>query len=195
MTKESEAEVAAELVSRIIGGDKKAESEMVERYQRGLLFMLQHRANNDALAADIAQETWRIVIEKVRAGLVKQPAKLAAFIVQIGKNQLLMSYRGSHHTKVTTDVDIQEVADGSDAPYKAVERHNITLVVRQLVGELKNKRDREVLMRFYVNEENKDIICEEFELSELHFNRVLFRARQRFKQLWTENFGTEKLIT
>jgi hypothetical protein len=34
------------------------------------------------------------------------------------------------------------------------------------------------------------VICRDLQLSDLHFNRVLFRARQRYKELfekWQEN--------
>ncbi len=41
-------------------------------------------------------------------------------------------------------------------------------------------RDREVLLRFYLNEEPKSAICAALDLTELQFNQVLWRARQRF---------------
>ncbi len=44
-------------------------------------------------------------------------------------------------------------------------------------------RDRQILYRFYIAEEDKERICADLDLSSLHFNRVLFRARQRFKDL------------
>lgn len=186
MNSQKESEIAKNLVSRILAGDKIAESKMVRRYDRGLRFMLRRRANGSAIADDIAQETWRIVIEKVRQGELIKPSKLSAFIVQIGKNQLLMHFRSSHSTRVTTEVDITEMADQSKRPQEILEQHNLSLIVRRLVSELKTKRDKDILIRFYLNEENKQSICESFDLSELHFNRVLFRARQRFKQLWDE---------
>jgi RNA polymerase sigma-70 factor (ECF subfamily) len=55
--------------------------------------------------------------------------------------------------------------------------------VRKLIGELPTDRDQQLLLRFYVAEEEKETICAELGLDSLHFNRVLFRARQRFKEL------------
>ncbi|WP_281559790.1 sigma-70 family RNA polymerase sigma factor [Thalassomonas sp. RHCl1] len=186
MTELSEAEVARSLVARILNGEAAAETEMVQRYNRGLVFMLNHRARNHALAEDLAQETWRIVIEKVRGGDLKDPSKLAAFIVQTGKNQLLMIYRGSHHKKTTTEVDTAQSLDPASQPQLIIERYNTALIVRKLVDEMKTPRDRELILRFYIKEEEKQQICQDLGLNELHFNRVLFRARQRFKQLWNE---------
>ena len=38
-------------------------------------------------------------------------------------------------------------------------------------------------MRFYLHEESKEQVCRELELSDEHFNRVIFRARNRFRGL------------
>ncbi len=40
-----------------------------------------------------------------------------------------------------------------------------------------------MLYRYYLAEEDKAAICADLGLSSLHFNRVLWRARQRFKKL------------
>jgi len=44
-------------------------------------------------------------------------------------------------------------------------------------------RDRELLVRFYLQEESKEELCRAFGLTELHFNRVIHRARDRFRDL------------
>ncbi len=191
LTEVTEAESSKLIVTRILNGDKQAENEMVERYGRGLLFALKHRSKNKSLAEDVAQETWRIVLEKVRAGKLKDSTKLAAYIIQTGKYQLIMKYRSVKNINTTSDVDLSQTADPAQQPLQLIERHNITLVVRKLVSELKTPRDKEIIMRFYLNEEKKQHICKDFGLSELHFNRVLFRARQRFKQIWIEYVGTK----
>jgi RNA polymerase sigma-70 factor (ECF subfamily) len=188
----TEAQAAESLVERILKGDQTAEQEMVERYNRGVLFMLRHRSKNRALAEDISQETWRIVLQKVRAGDLKDHSRLSAFIVQTAKNQLLMHYRSSHQTKVTLDDKADETVDMSDQPQQVLEKYNLAQVVKKLVSELKTPRDRELIMRFYLQEEDKQSICQDYQLSELHFNRVLFRARQRFKELWVEHIGEHR---
>ena len=57
-------------------------------------------------------------------------------------------------------------------------------LVREAIAGLGNERDRQVLYRFYLAEEDKDRILEDLEIDRLHFNRVLYRARQRFATLW-----------
>jgi len=67
-------------------------------------------------------------------------------------------------------------------------RENAALV-RQVLAELGNERDRQILLRFYLAEEDKERIAGDLALTGLQFNRVLHRARQRYKELLTERLG------
>lgn len=55
--------------------------------------------------------------------------------------------------------------------------------MRTLIGELGTERDRQILFRFYVAEHEKATICADLDLDLVHFNKVLFRAKQRFRTL------------
>src|SRR5262249_29673335 len=45
-----------------------------------------------------------------------------------------------------------------------------------------SSRDRDVVMRFYLHEEDKEVICRDFQLSPVTFNKIISRARQRLKE-------------
>ena len=66
------------------------------------------------------------------------------------------------------------------------------MLVRRVLQELANERDRQILLRFYIAEEDKDRISADYGLSSLQFNRVLHRARQRYKELMVERLGGEE---
>ena len=44
-----------------------------------------------------------------------------------------------------------------------------------------------MLKRFYILEHDKQDICVALQLSSLHFNRVLFRAKARFRKILEES--------
>jgi len=46
---------------------------------------------------------------------------------------------------------------------------------------MKTERDRDILQRHYLGDEDKGLICEALELTSAHFDRVLCRARQCLK--------------
>jgi DNA-directed RNA polymerase specialized sigma24 family protein len=78
---------------------------------------------------------------------------------------------------------VSAIPDESYSPYRDVSRAQNTKLVRQLLNELPVERDRELLERLYVQDQDKEEICQALGLDSLHFNRVLHRAKQRFRQL------------
>ncbi len=181
----SEAEVATDLVGRIRSGDATAEEELVRRYSRGLLFHLRRTAGDPDLADDLHQETFRVVLERLRGDGIGEPERLAGFILGTGRNLFLGGWRKRTRRGEGTSLDAIE-ADPPDPVPDQLDRvlqEEEILKVRRLIGELGTDRDRQILFRFYVAEEGKERICADLGLDSLHFNRVLFRARQRFKEL------------
>lgn len=66
--------------------------------------------------------------------------------------------------------------------------------MRQVIQELGTSRDRDILLRFYIAEEDKDRISADFGLSSLQFNRVLHRARQRYREIYLERSGGSAML-
>jgi RNA polymerase sigma-70 factor (ECF subfamily) len=179
-----EAEKAVAIARRVHAGDADAERELVERYSQGLLFHLRRLTGDPFLADDLHQETFRVVLLRLRAGELEQPERLAGFILRTGRNLSLGSSRrlvrrGDYAPSDPPD----EPSDPAPGQLDQVLRREAAEAVRQLIAELDAERDREVLLRFHVAEEEKETICEDLGLTGLQLNVVLFRARQRFKAL------------
>ena len=176
----------ADLVRRILSGDPAAEAELVERFSRAVSFLLRRLARDEAMVEDLYQETFRLVIEKVRAGELREAERLPGFVSSMARNLFLGSARrGGRRQKWQGDPEAAETAPdpapGQLATLLAQER---AAIVRRVLAELKNDRDREILSRYYIVDQDKEDICRDLDLSDLHFNRVLFRARQRYRELF-----------
>lgn len=181
-----EEEMAAGLVQRIGRGDARAEEELVERYSRGLLYMLRRRTGDPALADDLHQETFRIVLERLRRQSIEDPARLSGFILQTARNLFLGDYRKKSRRGEGHDPEeAPEPADTAPGQLTDVLRREEAARVRRILAEMGTDRDRQILFRFYIAEDDKEAICADLGLSSLHFNRVLFRARERFRSLMT----------
>jgi RNA polymerase sigma-70 factor (ECF subfamily) len=179
-----EAAVATGLVRRIAAGEAAAEGELVERYSRGLLYLLRRLGVPPELAEDLHQETFRIVLERLRRRGLEEPAGLAGFLRGTARNLVIAERRKAARRR--TDLDDEELARAvhpAPGQLSSVLLEEEAAAVRRLIGELPTDRDRQLLLRFYVAEEEKESICADLGLDNLHFNRVLFRARQRFKEL------------
>jgi RNA polymerase sigma-70 factor (ECF subfamily) len=86
----------------------------------------------------------------------------------------------------TADSDaVDAAADHTAGPFDNVSKEQVQLIVRRLLAELPVQRDREVLIRTYLEDEDKSSICESLGIDSAHYNRVLFRAKQRLRELLT----------
>ncbi len=183
-------EVSAELVARIERGDARAEEELVERFGRGLMLILDRHTSGRAEAEDLYQDTFGLALEKLRRGELRDPSRLPAFLSQIARNLAIDFYRKRRRRK--TEADSEAVHEASVVPSSQLGQMlqgEHAAVVRQMIDELRNERDRQLLMRFYIAEEDKDAISADLGLSSLQFNRVLHRARQRYKELYLKSGG------
>ncbi len=184
----------AELVRRIRAGDRPAEREMVERYSRGVTFLLLELTGDPARADDLHQETFHLVIEKVRAGELREPDKLASFIRNLARNLFIGEYRRKVKRPVVGGEEAVALSpDPAPGPLKRLLAKENAAIVRRLLAELEPRRDREILLRFFVAEHPKAEICADFDLSSLHFNRVLHRARGRLKNLLARHHKRHRL--
>jgi RNA polymerase sigma-70 factor (ECF subfamily) len=182
---EREPEIAAELVARIGRGGRDAEDAMVRRYGPGLLYMLKRRTRDSELALDLRQDTFRVAIEKLRSSSLDEPAHLAAYLRAVALN-LWIAHQRKHVRRATTaDSDAVEAAAdaGESGPFESVSRAQVRDAVGALLDELGTPRDREILTRVYLRDEDKTDVCAALGVDATHFNRVLFRARQRFREL------------
>jgi RNA polymerase sigma-70 factor (ECF subfamily) len=181
-----EAQISADFVKRIGQGDRRAEEQLVLRYQRGLIYLLRRRTRDPQLALDLTQETLRIAIEKLRQSPIEQVERLAAYLRGTALHLATADVRKHVRRATTTDSDaVDAAADGTAGPYDQVSTEQVQRLVRKLLDELPVPRDREILVRTYLQDEDKDSICDALGVDSAHYNRVLFRAKQRFRELLT----------
>jgi RNA polymerase sigma-70 factor, ECF subfamily len=178
-------DAGADLVSRIRAGDQQAETELVERYSDGVKIIIRRETGSASVADDLYQETFRIVIEKIRRGDVREPEKLSGFVCGVAKNLVI-----DHFRRAARQEGVREVEEAAFLPDTAPDQLETLLrkeqadIVRQVLKEMRNERDIQILFRFYLAEDKKERICADLGLTSLHFNRVLHRARERYLELY-----------
>ena len=187
-----------ELSRRIREGDLSAESELIRQFEPGLRVLLRRRTGGDyGLLQDLVQETLLVVIQRLRGDGIDDPQKLAAFAAQTARNLAIASLRKAERQRTDVDSEATErnadPARGVDAAAADVEAG---LAVRALLRELPHPRDRLILKRFYLDDHDKDMICQEMNLTEAAFNQALSRARRRFRQILEERgFAKRDLLS
>jgi RNA polymerase sigma-70 factor (ECF subfamily) len=176
-----------ELVARIRSGDRRAEERLIEVYGRGIAILLDRHTNGRPEAEDLFQDTFRLVLEKLRNDELREPSRLPGFIAQIARSLAIEHYRKAARRKTEPDSDaLADVPASGFGPLSDLLVRERSDLVRRVIEELGTSRDREILLRFYIAEEDKDRISADFGLSSLQFNRVLHRARERYREIYRE---------
>ena len=168
-------------VRRIAEGDGQAETEFVRRYERGVRALVRRYCRpGDPAVEDLTQDVLAGVLERLRAGAIRDPAALPAYIQATIMRATSAEYRGRRNEVAISAAD--GLRDGADPADDAVasQRHGL---LRALMQTLPVARDREVLARFYLDEQDRDDVCRDLGIDAAHFRRVLFRARERFREL------------
>jgi len=172
------------LPDRIRGGDAGAERELIERFSRGVKVILRNAGADASAVDDLHQETFRIALEKIRSGELRYAAGLNGFIVSLARN-LVTEHFGRGTRPTTNDsAALEAIQSPEPGALDRIVAGEQAWCVRQALEELGTERDREILRRFYLSSEAKEKICADWGLSSLQFNRVLYRARERYRELY-----------
>ena len=191
-TNDETAEVNAgwvELVERIRLEKTDGMEELYQLFSRGIRFYLCRQLGPQELD-DKVHDTFVVVVQAIRRGELREPERLMGFVRTIVRRQVAAHIdKVVHNRREQAEFDsTARVADPRGNPEEAaIFRQRIGLI-RQVLGEL-SERDREILTRFYIDEQSQDQICSEMSLTETQFRLLKSRAKARFGEL-----GKKKLI-
>jgi RNA polymerase sigma-70 factor (ECF subfamily) len=155
----------------------------VYRDYPGLRALILRRVRDPQIAADILQDAAVTTLEKLRSGEIAHPENIGGYLFRVAINHL-RNHRRRDRSGVSSPDDLDDIHEIVDDPeWQAIGRDQWARAARGMLQEMAAERDREVLVRFYLHDEAKDQICRELQLTHQHFNRVIFRARVRFREL------------
>jgi RNA polymerase sigma-70 factor (ECF subfamily) len=154
------------------------------RYRRPLMqVLLQRRIDRDA-AQDLLQRTFLQAIKKIRSEGLDDPSNLGGYLYRTACKLATAYWRGELSRRHDSDGELlSNLRDDSLSLEESLDNDLRAKCVRELMAKLPMPRDREVLERFYLREEPRSAIRESMNLTELQFNQVLWRARQRFAEI------------
>lgn len=199
----------AALVARIEAGDAAAEEELVEQLGPGLKLILRRLTADAALADDVFQDTLAILLRRIRARELREPEAVTGFVRSTARNLVIAGKRkearyadlGAEGEAVIERLQAEEAGEGGTISQVAARGQLDRLIaeeeaalVRQMIGELRHERDRELLVRVYLKEEDKEKVCRDLDFDPALYNRLLFRARQRLRELWERSEKRQKLF-
>ena len=172
-----------ELVDRIRAGETGGMAELYRLFSKGIRFYLCRQLGPQELD-DKVHDTFVVVVQAIRRGDLREPERLMGFVRTIVRRQV-----AAHIDKVVQSRRDQLEMDSTAAiqdpngnPEETAIFQQRSDLIRCVMAELP-ARDREILTRFYLREQNQDQICSEMALSETQFRLLKSRAKARFGEL------------
>ncbi len=171
------------LVSRIRLGDEDAMAQLYQIFARGIRFYLCRQLGPQELD-DKVHDTFLIVVQAIRRGDLREPDRLMGFVRTIVRRQVAAYIEDAvHRRREQADIDSGSrlVDHGSTPEQNAMEQQRSELVLSIL--RKMASRDREILTRFYLQEQPLEQICEEMSLTDTQFRLLKSRAKARFAEV------------
>lgn len=173
----------AALVERIRTGETDGMEELYALFSKGIRFYLCRQLGPQELD-DKVHDTFVVVVQAIRKGELRDPHRLMGFVRTIVRRQVAAHIdRMVHDRREQLDLDSTvRMVDPGGNPEEAVMFSQRNDLIRRVLAEL-CERDREILTRFYLEEEGQAQICTEMDLTETQFRLLKSRAKARFGEL------------
>jgi len=167
------------------------------RVRPGILTIIQMAVRDRALAEDLCSEAIRITLERLARKPLDEPGKLDAFVAQTARNLAIAEMRKAGRRRTVTGEQEALVSHIDESVDVAAEAHRLwrAEAVRRLLAELATPRDRAILIRYYLDGEDRESISADLGLTAAHFNRVILRARQRFRTIRERRYKSRDLLS
>jgi RNA polymerase sigma-70 factor (ECF subfamily) len=183
------------LVDRIQRHDAAAMEELYALFSRGIRYYLCRQLGPQDLD-DKVHDCFLIVVQAIQRGDLREPDRLMGFARTVVRRQIAAHIDSAVQCR-RQQVDFEAthiVADSSldpEATALSVEKEKIAGKVLKSIS----RRDREILTRFYLEEESQDEICRQMNLTETQFRLLKSRAKARFGELGRRSMGTATQAT
>jgi RNA polymerase sigma factor (sigma-70 family) len=182
-----------ELVERIQAGTTDGMEELYALFSRGIRYYLVRQLGPQELE-DKIHDTFVVVVQAIRRGELREPSRLMGFVRTIVRRQV-----AAHIDKVVqsrreqTELDsTTRVMDPGTNPEESAIFSERKDLIHRVLSEIPS-RDREILTRFYLQEQSQEQICAEMDLSDTQFRLLKSRAKARFGELGKKRLAHKNL--
>ena len=179
----------SDVVDKIRRDDPTGMEELYRVFSKGIRFFLFRQLGPHDLD-DKVHDVFLIVAQSIRNGDLREPERLMGYVRTVVRRQVAAHIETAvqarrNHTDIEGGVVLSD--HGPDPERGAIERQNEELAMRVLQSIA--KRDREVLIRFYLDEQTPAEICQAMRLTETQFRLIKSRAKARFGELGKRRFA------
>ena len=182
-----------ELVQRIQNGEQSGMEELYKVFSRGIRYYLCRQLGPQELD-DKVHDAFLIVVQAIQRGDLREPDRLMGFVRTVVRRQIAAHIDQAVSTRrdqIELDTTPRLFDLAANPEEHAIGDQRIR-IMSEVLREI-SKRDREILTRFYLQEQSQEQICSEMALSETQFRLLKSRAKARFGELGRKRLASRPL--
>jgi len=174
----------ADLAAAIFAGDRGAERDLVTRLTTPLRLMLRVQRVPIEEREDMLQESLIVLLKRLRTIPLQNAENVEAFLEATVRNLRIGQWRRRDRRDQLLGAYADDVTPSSElSPEIHLDASTLSQFVRDAVSSLRQKRDQQLIREHYLDDVDKPELCARLQVTEAHFDRILFNARQRLKAL------------
>lgn len=185
----------AMLVAQIKAGEDAGMEHLYKLFSRGIRYYLCRQLGPQELE-DKVHDTFLIVVNAIKRGDLREPERLMGFVRTVVRRQVAAYIENAVHTR-REQADLESgvaVADKTLNPeQEAISREKAELMKSAL--EALSKRDRDILVRFYLKEQSQERICRDMDLTETQFRLLKSRAKAKFGEIGKKKLASSGIFS
>ncbi len=179
----------SQLVDRIRTGDPSGMEQLYGIFVKGVRFFLWRQLGPQDLD-DKVHDVFLIITQSIQRGELREPDRLMGYVRTVVRRQVaahIDSAVQARRNLQSIDPAMTLSDHQPDPERKVIEQQSQDVALRMLGGL--PKRDREVLVRFYLQEQSAEEICRDLKLTETQFRLIKSRAKARYGELGRRRFS------
>ena len=182
---DDDAALARRISGRAPHRDADAEAAICRRFgPRIRLYGLKH-LRSEAGAADLVQDVLVLVLTKLRDGAVREPERLASFVLGMARQTVIDQQRGGRRRARILEafpVDLTPAAEEAPEP---IDSERLALCLAALP-----ERERAVLLMTFYDDRPADAVAAELKLTAGNVRVIRHRGLDRLRDCMTRAEGT-----
>lgn len=178
------------LVQQIKAGKDEGMEQLYKLFSRGIRFYLCRQLGPQELE-DKVHDTFLIVVNAIKRGDLREPERLMGFVRTVVRRQVAAYIEQAVQTR-REQAELESgiaVADRRQNPEQEAMIKQKAALMKTALNAL-SARDRDILIRFYLEEQPQEQICREMSLTETQFRLLKSRAKAKFGEI-----GRKKLVS
>jgi RNA polymerase sigma-70 factor, ECF subfamily len=182
----------ASYVSKLRAGDAPTEQHFITYFSELILLKLRPRLRRPEQIEDVKQETFSRTLSLIRSeGGLRHADRLGPLVNSICNNVLMELYRISSRVEALEDETAERLVETRPNALSMVISDDTRDLVRRVLEDLK-ERDRSLLQAVFLEERDKDVVCEELGVDRDYLRVLLHRAKSSFRLGYFKRIDAKK---